>query len=573
MEASLPIDEALRLETLNRYRILDTPDEKDFDDIVRLAAAICETPVSLVSLVDRDRQWFKGRYGFAANQTPRKVSFCAHSILTPDEPLVVPDAALDPRFADNDLVTGEPGVRFYAGCPLVTPDNYALGTLCVIDRRPRSLSPSQLEALRILSRQVMTQMELRLRMSELQHASMLLIDRHTTERNQQQALVKERTSELNHVNSELRRSEERLRTLAEATFEGIFITRGGKIVDCNSAAAAMLGWGQEELRGQSIFDFLPETERELARAGGWEGRGTILQAHLRPRNAEERIAEVRSRHLATDRELRVIAMRDVTEQRRTEQALAASESRRREELERVVAERTAQLREANENLQNFTHTAAHDMRSLLRGIISFSEIAREEYGPKIDANGNMLLQRVSSSANQMALLLADLLEYSKMSQAELRLEKTELNLIVKQVVALLDDELKLRDAVVHVVEPMPAVKGHPATAVVLVSNLVSNAVKFVARDKQPRIRISTAERGEFVRLTVEDNGIGISPEDLTKLFSIFQRIHSKYEYPGTGLGLAIVRKGIERMGGHVGVDSEPGKGSRFWLEFQKFVPA
>ena len=167
MNAPAAPSEEARLQALGQYRILDTPLEADFDDLVKLAAEICQTPISLVSLVDRDRQWFKGRYGLDIAETPRRLSFCSHAIQKPQETMVVPDAAKDPRFADNELVTAGPKMRFYAGVPLGTPEGHALGTLCVIDRKPRNLSPSQKEALQILSRQVLTQLELRRRLAEV----------------------------------------------------------------------------------------------------------------------------------------------------------------------------------------------------------------------------------------------------------------------------------------------------------------------------------------------------------------------------------------------------------------------
>jgi len=119
--------------------LLDTPAEQEFDDIISLAACICETPIALISLVDQDRQWFKSRVGLAVPQTPRNVAFCAHAILG-DDILEVQDATEDPRFADNPIVTSDPFLRFYAGIPLKTIDNYNVGTLCVIDRVPRALS-------------------------------------------------------------------------------------------------------------------------------------------------------------------------------------------------------------------------------------------------------------------------------------------------------------------------------------------------------------------------------------------------------------------------------------------------
>ncbi|GAA2641203.1 GAF domain-containing sensor histidine kinase [Paractinoplanes durhamensis] len=160
MHASLPDNETDRLSALYALDILDSAPEQDFDDIVQLASNVCGTPMSLVTLVDTDRQWFKARVGTDLTETSRDLSFCAHAILGRDL-LVVPDATKDARFADNPSVDMEGGIRFYAGAPLVTTDGYALGTLCVIDNSPRSVGVEQLQALRALARQVTSQMELR----------------------------------------------------------------------------------------------------------------------------------------------------------------------------------------------------------------------------------------------------------------------------------------------------------------------------------------------------------------------------------------------------------------------------
>ncbi|MDT3403613.1 ATP-binding protein [Mucilaginibacter terrae] len=169
-KAPLPQNEQERLAALRSYHILDTATEKDFDDLTQLASAICGTPISLISLVDKDRQWFKSRYGLKASETDRAWSFCAHAINRPDELLEVEDASADARFKDNALVTGDPHIVFYAGVPLVDEDGFALGSLCVIDRERRKLSNEQQSALKILGAQVISKLKLRKKLVELEAA-------------------------------------------------------------------------------------------------------------------------------------------------------------------------------------------------------------------------------------------------------------------------------------------------------------------------------------------------------------------------------------------------------------------
>jgi GAF domain-containing protein len=168
MNPPIPKNEKKRLRVLWQYDILDSVPEEVFDDLTELAARICEAPIAMITLVDEDRQWFKAKLGVTVNETSRDISFCAHAIGQP-ELFIVPDATLDERFAQNPLVTADPKIRFYAGAPLITPDGHALGTLCVIDQIPRELRLEQKQALRVLARHVMTQLELRKRSRQLIH--------------------------------------------------------------------------------------------------------------------------------------------------------------------------------------------------------------------------------------------------------------------------------------------------------------------------------------------------------------------------------------------------------------------
>lgn len=169
MEAPKPANESARLEVLRQFEILDTDPEESFDDLTRLAAYVCHTPIAIITLVDAHRQWFKSRVGLTPSETTRDISFCAHAI-TQSGPLVVRDALDDERFRDNPMVLAEPYIRFYAGSPLISVEGFSLGTLCVIDRNPREITPEQIAALRILGHQVMTQLELRRNINFLSHS-------------------------------------------------------------------------------------------------------------------------------------------------------------------------------------------------------------------------------------------------------------------------------------------------------------------------------------------------------------------------------------------------------------------
>ncbi len=228
-----------------------------------------------------------------------------------------------------------------------------------------------------------------------------------------------------------------------------------------------------------------------------------------------------------------------------------------------------ELRQKNEELDAFANTVAHDLRAPLRGLRMLTGVLLEDYGAELGSGGTGLMQGVADAAASMDALIEDLLEYARLSRREIELQPVGLGEAISEALKQLASQVAAARAEVTVTRSLPAVLGHHATLVQVLGNLTGNAVKFVAPGVVPRVSVRAEKRGNAVRLWVEDNGIGIDPSQHETIFGIFDRLHDADEYPGTGIGLAIVRRGVERMGGSAGVESEPGKGSRFWVQLPR----
>lgn len=342
--------EQARLEALRRYDILDTAPEHSYDDVTRLAAGICNTPIALIALIDENRQWFKSRVGLGLRETAREVAFCAHAIEHPAV-MQVPDTSLDERFRDNPLVTGPPQIVFYAGAPLITPDGFGIGTVCVIDHEPRTLSQRQLEALEALANQVVANLELRRALKLAQ---------------QYQAVLAEEVEFRESAEAARRLSDSFMRSTIDSLRDNIaIIDSRGEIVHVNRAWSK---FAEENSAPETVADtgpgsnYLEVCDRaaadgsheaaEVARVlrltledGGSNGFSLEYPCHS-PGEQRWFVVQISAFSTGADRHA-VVTHRNVTRRRlATEQVLALNR-----DLERRVAARTAELERTNETLQ------------------------------------------------------------------------------------------------------------------------------------------------------------------------------------------------------------------------------
>jgi PAS domain S-box-containing protein len=239
-----------------------------------------------------------------------------------------------------------------------------------------------------------------------------------------------------------------------------------------------------------------------------------------------------------------------------------------EHLERTVAERTAELRATNEQLEAFVYSIAHDLRAPVRSMTGYSQMLVDDYASALDETGQHMLKRIQSSSEFMDKLLVDLLAYGRTARAELELIPVEVQKAWDTALLQCAIQIEQTNALVETVKPLPVVLAHESTFAQILANLLGNSLKFVPAGVKPHVRFSSEDRFDAIRLWLEDNGIGIPEHQHDRVFRVFERLHGS-RYVGTGIGLSIVRKGAERMNGQVGFESAPGKGTRFWIDLPK----
>jgi len=392
----------------------------------------------------------------------------------------------------------------------------------------------------------------------------------------------------------LKAADKPYRLLIEAMNEGaLTVLLDGTILYCNNRFAQMVRRPIGTVIGGSIFDFIEPRKRPLLktslRAVPPEGAKSefTLQGEL-PLVVQLSLSAV---EIESGNAVAVVAT-DLTERKNYEWLLQRQNadlerrvtertadlkasntalriaqqelSRQALKLEEEVAARTSELQESMKSLEQFCYTIAHDLRAPLRAMHGFSSALVDECGPQLDDRGRGYARRIVEAAGRMDALIRDLLAYGRLNSGELPLVRTDLNLLVDQFVT----SEQAAAAKINVQAPLPKVTANPTALKQVLENLLANATKFVLPGVVPQVEVFAKERNGWVRVHIKDNGIGIDPQYHERIFRVFERLSGK-EYPGTGIGLAIVQKGVERMGGRAGVESEPGKGSCFWIELPK----
>ncbi len=541
----IPDNESSRLECLLQYNVLDTIPESAYEDIVKLAAHICEVPIALISLIDQDRQWFKAKVGLEVEQTPRELAFCAHAIMQ-SEVFVVQDALSDERFATNPLVTSEPRIRFYAGCVLEAPSGYNLGTLCIIDRVPRQLSLEQHAALKALSRQVISQLELR------KYSTLL---------------------EQNIKN--LKKSEAQNRALLAAIPDSMYlIDSTGHVIDFKQRKETDLIAFGSEIIGKPLEEILPESlATKTKQLVNQAIKDQVIQLYEFSYQLKDRLRDYESRVVAIGENEALAIIRDITyfkELDRLSAEFTSKTLKQKEELEQA----NLKLKELDRIKAEFTAMLVHDLKTPLSVISGTLQLL--EMGDEFDQETiKEMISTANKSLAKMLDLINDTLEVFRSEDQKIIIRKENFSstdflreLVEETQLAAYSNQIKVESAID---KDLPNISVDKKQLERAFSNLLSNAIKFTPKDGKITIEATTIEgQGVETGLTwlvinITDTGQGIAPEEIPYIFDPYRQAASKKAYLGVGLGLAIVKRIIAAHRGKISVRSQLGVGTCFTI--------
>lgn len=375
----------------------------------------------------------------------------------------------------------------------------------------------------------------------------------------------------------MRRAEKAARDFAarwQATFDAIsdavvLVNPDGIIERCNHAFSALMSKPSEDIVAHNLSD--------VAGPAAVDQSVYFRMLGSRKRESIERCVNNIWFNISADPVMDsagefsggVLIISNISDRKRAEEARAREQELLQQEAERLeskVRDRTRELEESVHSMEGFCYTIAHDLRAPLRAVNGLTSELLEQYLPKFDDEGKELAVRISAAAARMDRLIEELLAYGRLSNCDIPRRNVDLQGVFEDAVSQYSEKIKTKQAEVSIRGPLPKAWVNPTITEQIALNLVGNALKFVAPGVPPRIVVRAENRDDVVRVWVEDNGIGIDPAYQKKIFGPFERLHTNKQYTGTGIGLAIVQKGVERMGGKVGLESEPGKGSRFWID-------
>ena len=524
LKTPLPENEPQRLAALRSLGLLDTLPEERFERITRVAQRLFAVPIASITLIDANRQWSKSCIGLPSLETPRDEAFCAHAILS-DDALVVPDAKLDPLFANNPLVTGEPYIRFYAGQPLVESSGYKIGTLCLIDRKPRQFTSADRQALKDLS---------------------LWAENELSNVELNRALAAQRES---YEQATLARTE--MLAVFNATSEAIILISPERhFLSVNKQFTEFFGLRPEQVVGKRFDEFRAEVERIFVDPSAFTSivNGTA-------EDSVRRFTEIVAQHWPVPRELelystpvlgvgdiylgRLYVFRDVTHQR---------------EVDRMKSE--------------FVSLVSHELRTPLTSIKGYVDLLLDGDAGEITEEQLEYLEIVKNNSDRLVALINDLLDVSHIESGKITLQRTavDLNRLITGVISSLRPQLaaKQQHLKLEIAADLPAIWGDADRITQVLINLLSNAHKYTLSGGTITLRTYLVEP-EYVCVEVQDTGIGLSPSEQAQLFTKFFRAKNPAtsDIGGTGLGLTITRSLIEIHGGKITVKSEPGVGSTF----------
>jgi PAS domain S-box-containing protein len=368
------------------------------------------------------------------------------------------------------------------------------------------------------------------------------------------------------IDAALCASELSYRRLFEAAQDGILIldVGTGRITDVNPFLIKLLGFPREEMIGKTVGELSPfkdlvsnQTMLERLQEHGYVRYENLpLETSNGRHIAVEFVSNV---YQAGDKKVIQCNIRDITERKKAEQQV-------NQELERRVIERTASLREAINQMEQFSYTVSHDLRAPLRAMQGYSNALIEDFATEMGDEARSYLHRIADNATRLEKMISDILTFTRVSRGSPLLTKVSLLKLVQDVIDHYPGLKSPQTEIEVEVDAKHEVLAHESGLMQALSNLLGNAVKFMEPGVIPRIRIRSEVRALDIRLWVEDNGIGISPEYQHRLFGMFERVLPDEQYEGTGVGLAITRKVIERMGGQAGMESDGHSGSKFWIQ-------